>query len=191
MKTFSRIDLVVDTLLSSQQRKALGIFLFSIKARAISSFTQSRLPVQPILDIIPPILPPKTSYREEINNFVTFIFCKNTVDSQSMALWPEGFYCINKRASEFCPAGFDNGAIELNGEDDKPAQSNVGNMVYISSGHDLIIGSYCRRSQHHSASYLMSLPSRSSFSLYRHSGVCQEVVFFITHGSPIDKPRYR
>ena len=122
------------------------------------------------------ILPPNTSYQNGGRNFIELHFCERTQIEQSTTFWPDGSYCMNKIAGLLCPSGFDDGAIELDGEDNNPVQEHEGNVLYKSTGHDALIGFCCRSSKAHTSSYPIPLPSGSPFLLYRRGGVCQEVL---------------
>ncbi|CAL1531398.1 unnamed protein product [Lymnaea stagnalis] len=85
--------------------------------------------------------------------------------------WPSGSYCINRKGGS-CPAGFNSGYIEI--DDYSNSQDVVSGSVPDGAYGTTSIIYYCCRNDG-AVSDPITLPTGSSFYLYRYSTQCQRV----------------
>ena len=130
--------------------------------------TQSS-PVHSNMDKYSDVLSPNTITSNKGNNFLTLRFCEANGILNTGA-WPLGSYCVNGLVDVQCPAGFEQGEVNLDGEDLYPVTEYTSRSVY-NSGENVTF--CCMKSG--DVSSPMTLPTLSSFLLYRHGGQCQEV----------------
>ncbi|KAK3728715.1 hypothetical protein RRG08_041898 [Elysia crispata] len=111
-----------------------------------------------------------TRSQDGNNHFFTVEFCEVTRQFNT-AEWPQGSFCIHKLYHESCPAGFTQGAVQLDDDDNEQAgeaRNNVATSVNNPQFH------FCCQNNG-SASTPIQLPTSSPFLLYRFGGECQAV----------------
>ncbi|GFO47888.1 MACPF domain-containing protein 2 [Plakobranchus ocellatus] len=109
-----------------------------------------------------------TLSRENAQNFFTLRFCEASGIFNTDP-WPAGSYCINKINSAICPRGLCSGYFRMDLEDTNLVEDFTSKVTRGSS----YLNFCCMSSG--SPQTTISLPTRSSFILYRLGGQCQEV----------------
>ncbi|KAK3781125.1 hypothetical protein RRG08_037582 [Elysia crispata] len=116
------------------------------------------------------VFPDDTISSEGRNKFFTMEFCEVTRQFNPSS-WPQGSFCIHKLLHQSCPAGFDEGYVNVDAEDTDNAGEARNNVALGASNPRLYF--CCQNSG--SASDSIQLPTGSAFLLYRFGGECQSV----------------
>ena len=110
------------------------------------------------------------TFNSDFKNFVTLEFCEVTKQFNTES-WPRGSFCVNKQMHKYCPAGFTDGSVYFDTQDNDAvaeARNNVADTV-----HNPNLYFCCQNSE--SPTVPIQLPTSSPFLLYRYGGVCQAV----------------
>ena len=78
------------------------------------------------------------------NQAMSAINANGTVTCQSAAAWPAGSYCILRGSGVACPAGFSDGSVHFDTEDNNNANTTSGNIGAIAVSNNIDVYLCCK-----------------------------------------------